>query len=156
MASVDASDTVSNSDSETSRNKHGYELQNKTPLQALSHGGVVLGGIPKHVDFRSHCQWQLDHMAAAFRHWHREGYVEGMSGHISVRDPNFPNAFWTNPLGRHFGLLKVGDMILVNLDGSGGGKADRRIIFHNTVRGSVVNEINTGSQIGKIAWSNFW
>lgn len=118
MASVDASDTVSNSDSETSRNKHGHELQNKTPLQALSHGGVVLGGIPKHLDFRSHCQWQLDHMAAAFRHWHREGYVEGMSGHISVRDPEFPNAFWTNPLGRHFGLFKVDDMIFVNLDGS--------------------------------------
>ncbi|KAG7042789.1 L-fuculose-phosphate aldolase [Colletotrichum scovillei] len=116
--SVDTSDTVSKCDSETSRNKHGHELQNKTPLQAMSHGGVVFGGIPKHLDFQSNRQWQLEHMAAAFRHWHREGYVEGMSGHISVRDPEFPNAFWTNPLGRHFGLLKVSDMILVGLDGS--------------------------------------
>jgi ribulose-5-phosphate 4-epimerase/fuculose-1-phosphate aldolase len=56
-------------------------------------------------------------MVAAFRHWHREGYIEGMSGHISARDPEFPNAFWTNPLGRHFGLLKTSDMVLVNLDG---------------------------------------
>lgn len=62
-------------------------------------------------------QWQLEHMAAAFRHWAREGYVEGMSGHISVRDPEFHDAFWTNPLGMHFGLLKASDMILVNLEG---------------------------------------
>ncbi|KAF0321517.1 class II Aldolase and Adducin domain-containing protein [Colletotrichum asianum] len=48
-----------------------------------------------------------------------------MSGHISVRDLEFPNAFWTNPLGRHFGLLRVSDMILVGLDGAvlGGSRA---------------------------------
>jgi ribulose-5-phosphate 4-epimerase/fuculose-1-phosphate aldolase len=57
-------------------------------------------------------------MAAAFRHWSRSGYVEGISGHISVRDPEHHNAFWTNPLGLHFGLLKASDMILVDLDGN--------------------------------------
>ncbi|WKT40435.1 Class II aldolase/adducin N-terminal [Fusarium oxysporum f. sp. vasinfectum] len=99
------------------KSTHGHELKDKTPLQAMSHGDVVLSGIPSHPDFSSQRQWQLEHMAAAFRHWHREGYVEGMSGHISVRDPEFTDAFWTNPLGRHFGLLKVSDMILVNLEG---------------------------------------
>ena len=56
-------------------------------------------------------------MAATFRHWSREGYVLGISGHISVRDPEHHDAFWTNPLGVHFGLLKASDMILVNLEG---------------------------------------
>ena len=110
---------------EEAQGTHGHELVNKTPLQAMSHGDVVLAGIPKFVDFASHRKWQLEHMAAAFRHWHREGYVEGMSGHISVRDPELPNAFWTNPLGRHFGLLRVSDMILVDLGGAvlGGNRA---------------------------------
>ncbi|KAI1367498.1 WD40-repeat-containing domain protein [Xylaria arbuscula] len=36
---------------------------------------------------------------------------------------------------------------------SGGGTADRRIIFHDTVRGSVINEIDTGSQVCNISWS---
>ncbi|KAF3001148.1 hypothetical protein G7054_g5519 [Neopestalotiopsis clavispora] len=36
---------------------------------------------------------------------------------------------------------------------SGGGTADRRIIFHDTVRGSVINEVDTGSQVCNIAWS---
>ncbi|PHH83877.1 hypothetical protein CDD83_2879 [Cordyceps sp. RAO-2017] len=36
---------------------------------------------------------------------------------------------------------------------SGGGTADRRIIFHDTVKGAVINEIDTGSQVCNIAWS---
>ncbi|KAF2971205.1 hypothetical protein GQX73_g2346 [Xylaria multiplex] len=36
---------------------------------------------------------------------------------------------------------------------SGGGTADRRIIFHDTVRGSVINEVDTGSQVCNISWS---
>ncbi|KZZ99356.1 WD40 repeat-like-containing domain protein [Moelleriella libera RCEF 2490] len=36
---------------------------------------------------------------------------------------------------------------------SGGGTADRRIIFHDTVKGTVNNEIDTGSQVCNIAWS---
>ncbi|KAF3760245.1 WD40 repeat-like protein [Cryphonectria parasitica EP155] len=36
---------------------------------------------------------------------------------------------------------------------SGGGTADRRIIFHDTLKGSVINEVDTGSQVCNIAWS---
>jgi len=41
-----------------------------------------------------------------------------MSGHISVRDPEHPHTFWTNPLGKHFGLLKAEDMVLVDYSGA--------------------------------------
>ncbi len=56
-------------------------------------------------------------MAGAFRVFARHKLTEGMSGHISVRDPEHPHTFWTNPLGRHFGLLKASDMVLVDYDG---------------------------------------
>ncbi|KAL2757189.1 hypothetical protein ACRALDRAFT_1062815 [Sodiomyces alcalophilus JCM 7366] len=36
---------------------------------------------------------------------------------------------------------------------SGGGTADRRIVFHDTIRGSGINEVDTGSQVCNIAWS---
>lgn len=55
-------------------------------------------------------------MAAAFRHWAHENYIEGMCGHISVRDPEYHNAFRTNPLGTHFGILSASDVILVNFE----------------------------------------
>jgi len=56
-------------------------------------------------------------MAAAFRYFSRHNLIEGMSGHISVRDPEYADAFWMNPLGVHFGLLKASDMILLDLSG---------------------------------------
>lgn len=79
-------------------------------------------GIPTFPNFVSHRLWALNHMTAAFRHWARSGYVEGMSGHISVRDPEYPHAFWTNPLAVHFGLLKASDMILLSDNPDDGGK----------------------------------
>ena len=98
---------------------HIHGMQDISPLQALSHGDVVLPGIPDFgTDFAAQRQWQLEHMAACFRHWAREDYIEGISGHISVRDPERHDAFWTNPLGIHFGLLKASDMILVDFDGN--------------------------------------
>lgn len=97
----------------------------KTPLELISQG-TPLPGIPQFVSFATHRQWMLEHMAIAFRVFARKGYTEGMSGHISVRDPENPHTFWTNPLGRHFGLLKASDMILVDYEGKAiGGNMSR-------------------------------
>ncbi|KIW15497.1 hypothetical protein PV08_05543 [Exophiala spinifera] len=97
--------------------QHVHGLEDTRPIQAISHGDVALPGVPTFTDMAAKRQWQLEHMAAAFRHWAREGYVEGISGHISVRDPEHEDVFWTNPLGVHFGLMKASDMIAVNFDG---------------------------------------
>lgn len=101
------------------------EIAKKTPLELISQG-ISLPGIPKHPSFAIHREWMLDHMALAFRVFARKGYTEGMSGHISVRDPEHPHTFWTNPLGKHFGMLKASDMILVDYDGKAiGGNMSR-------------------------------
>lgn len=39
-----------------------------------------------------------------------------MSGHISVRDPEFPTYIWMNPLGKHFGLMTAGDLICLDVN----------------------------------------
>lgn len=88
----------------------------QTPLQAISQG-VCLPGIPLFSSYDKQRAWILSHMAGAFRVFARKGFAEGMSGHISVRDPENPHTFWTNPLARHFGLLKASDMVLVDYDG---------------------------------------
>jgi ribulose-5-phosphate 4-epimerase/fuculose-1-phosphate aldolase len=54
-------------------------------------------------------------VAAIFRNWARTGCTEGQSGHISVRDPEWPDLIWMNPLGRHFGTLTAGDMLLIDM-----------------------------------------
>ncbi|KAF2124621.1 arad-like aldolase/epimerase [Dothidotthia symphoricarpi CBS 119687] len=97
----------------------------KTPLQAISQG-ICLPGIPLFSTHDKHRAWILSHMAGAFRVFARYGFTEGMSGHISVRDPENPHTFWTNPLGKHFATLKASDMVLVDYEGNAvGGNTSR-------------------------------
>jgi len=102
-------------------------------------------------------------MALAFRVFARKDYTEGMSGHISVRDPENPHAFWTNPLGVHFGMLKASDMILVDYEGKAiGGNMSRPanaagFLIHSSVhkaRPDVIAACHTHSVYGK-AWASF-
>ncbi|EMC93242.1 hypothetical protein BAUCODRAFT_36915 [Baudoinia panamericana UAMH 10762] len=144
--------------------EHGSDVQKKqkTPLELISQG-VSLPGIPRHPSFAAHRQWMLDHMSLAFRMFARKGYTEGMSGHISVRDPENQHTFWTNPLGKHFALLKASDMILVDYDGNAiGGNMSRPanaagFLIHSAVhraRPDVIAACHTHSPAGK-AWSAF-
>ncbi|HEU4426338.1 MAG TPA: class II aldolase/adducin family protein, partial [Pilimelia sp.] len=42
-------------------------------------------------------------LAAALRLFALLGFDEGAGGHITARDPEFPDRFWINPFGRYFG-----------------------------------------------------
>jgi hypothetical protein len=66
-------------------------------VSAVSTGGYDFAGVPKIDDPYKKRQWQLEHMAGAFRVFARKGFTEGTAGHISVRDPVDPKTFWINP-----------------------------------------------------------
>ncbi|KAI0181393.1 arad-like aldolase/epimerase [Hypoxylon sp. FL1284] len=102
------------------------EGKEKTPLEAISHG-ILMPGIPTFPTYTEHRRHILVHMAATFRFFARSGFCEGQSGHISVRDPEFPGFMWMNPLGRHFGMLTAGDMICLEI-------ATGKIVGGNTSR----------------------
>ncbi|KZF19090.1 arad-like aldolase/epimerase [Xylona heveae TC161] len=133
-----------------------------TALEAISQG-TPLAGIPSFTSIEKQRHWMLEHMAGAFRVFARKGYTEGMSGHISLRDPEDPHTFWTNPLGKYFGLLTAGDMILVNYEGKAvGGNTSRPanaagFLIHGALhkaRPDVNAACHTHSPYGK-AWSTF-
>ena len=56
-------------------------------------------------------------LAGALRIFGRFGFGEGVAGHITVRDPEFPDHFWVNPFGLSFRHMTVSDLILVNHHG---------------------------------------
>jgi ribulose-5-phosphate 4-epimerase/fuculose-1-phosphate aldolase len=56
-------------------------------------------------------------LAGSLRIFGRFGFGEGVAGHITARDPEFPDHFWVNPFGRSFRHIKVSDLILVNHTG---------------------------------------
>jgi len=53
-------------------------------------------------------------LAAACRAFALEGFDYGFAGHLTIRDPEFPELYWTNPMCVHFANVKVSNLILVN------------------------------------------
>jgi ribulose-5-phosphate 4-epimerase/fuculose-1-phosphate aldolase len=58
--------------------------------------------------------YRKTHLAGALRVFGRFGFSEGVAGHITVRDPEYPDHFWVNPFGMSFRHIKQSDLILVN------------------------------------------
>ncbi|CEJ90095.1 Putative Arad-like aldolase/epimerase [[Torrubiella] hemipterigena] len=90
-------------------------LDESDHLHELSFGPNALSGIPRFVSFHEHRKHVVTHMAATFRNWARCGFTEGISGHISVLDPEFPQLMWMNPIGKHFALLNGSDMLCLRI-----------------------------------------
>src|SRR5690349_9814975 len=57
-------------------------------------------------------------LAGALRIFGRVGFGEGVAGHITVRDPEFPEYFWVNPFAVSFRHISVSDLILVDHEGN--------------------------------------
>ncbi|GAQ46717.1 aldolase [Aspergillus niger] len=80
-------------------------------------GKVVIRSPPTFDNIEDERAYQKQHLAVAFRVFARQGFDEGVAGHISLRDPLNPHHFWINPLSMHFSMIKVSDLVLVNENG---------------------------------------
>jgi ribulose-5-phosphate 4-epimerase/fuculose-1-phosphate aldolase len=106
---------------------------------------------------RSHRKQRL---AAAFRLFAQYGFDEGVAGHITARDPEFPTKFWVNPFAVPFARVRVSDLLLV--DESGAVEVGDRPVntaafaIHSQVhaaRPDIVSAAHSHSIYGK-AWSS--
>lgn len=57
-------------------------------------------------------------LAGALRIFGKFGFSEGVAGHITVRDPEYPELFWVNPFGKSFRQMRSSDLILVDHSGN--------------------------------------
>jgi ribulose-5-phosphate 4-epimerase/fuculose-1-phosphate aldolase len=57
-------------------------------------------------------------LAAAFRLFSKFGFDEGVAGHITARDPQFPDTFWVNGFGVHFSQICVSNLIRCDHEGN--------------------------------------
>ncbi len=99
-------------------------------------------------------------LAAAFRLFSAFGFEEGVAGHITARDPQFPDRFWVNPFAVSFAHISVSDLICVDSSGEvvEGTKPVNRAAFaiHSQVhaaRPDVVAAAHSHSIYGK-SWSS--
>jgi len=112
----------------TKCNTNVKAVESTTLLGLMSHGKTAVKGVPEFDSYTAKRQWTPEHLAGAFRVFGRQGYAEGIAGHISVRDPEFSDRFCINPLAVHFSMMKVSDLICLDMEGN--------VVGGNTVRRS--------------------
>ncbi|KAH8800625.1 class II aldolase/adducin N-terminal [Xylogone sp. PMI_703] len=74
-------------------------------------------GPPVFNDDEEERAYQKGRLALAFRIFAKNGFDEGVAGHITLRDPVHPDCFWVNPFGVSWNYMKASDLILVNSQG---------------------------------------
>lgn len=79
--------------------------------------GLIYPEIPTFATHAEERQYRKERLVAACRAFALEGYDYGFAGHLTVRDPEFPNLYWTNPMAVHFNQVKVSNLILANHSG---------------------------------------
>ncbi|MEQ9815411.1 MAG: class II aldolase/adducin family protein [Azospirillaceae bacterium] len=63
-------------------------------------------------------QHRKQRLVAACRAFALEGFDYGFAGHLTIRDPERPELYWTNPMAVHFAHVRVSNLILVDHDGT--------------------------------------
>ncbi|MCT4355727.1 class II aldolase/adducin family protein [Streptomyces sp. Je 1-79] len=72
---------------------------------------------PVHETLDEERTYRKRRLAGALRLFGRFGYEEGVSGHVTARDPEYADCFWVNPFGTPFAELTADELVLVNGDG---------------------------------------
>lgn len=57
-------------------------------------------------------------LVAACRFFAQQGFDYGFAGHLTIRDPERPELYWTNPMAVHFARVRMSNLILVDHEGT--------------------------------------
>ncbi|MER5641837.1 class II aldolase/adducin family protein [Kitasatospora sp. NPDC002227] len=79
--------------------------------------GLPIPGEPVFATAEETRRHRKQRLTAALRLFGKYGFGEGISGHISVRDPEHQDRFWVNPFGVSFKHVKMSDLICVDASG---------------------------------------
>ncbi len=59
-----------------------------------------------------------ERLVGACRAFALQGFDYGFAGHLTIRDPENPSLYWTNPMAVHFNQVKVSNLILADHAGN--------------------------------------
>lgn len=79
--------------------------------------GLIYPELPAFKDLSAERLHRKQRLVAACRAFALEGFDYGFAGHLTVRDPEHPELYWTNPMCVHFAHVKVSNLILADHKG---------------------------------------
>lgn len=102
---------------DTLENPQSGRSNSRRSVYQPNQDGLIFPELPSFEDPADERRHRKERLAAACRAFDKYGFDYGFAGHISVRDPEHPNLYWTNPMCVPFRQVKVSNLILVDHKG---------------------------------------
>lgn len=105
--------------------------RDKISIYQPDQAGLVFPEIPQFASHAEDREHRKRHLVAAVRAFALHGFDYGFAGHLTVRDPERPELYWTNPMCVHFSQVRLSNLVLVDHEGRvvDGGHAINRAGF---------------------------
>jgi len=92
-------------------------LGDRESIYQPQQGGLIFPQQPVFDTLAEEREHRKRRLVAGCRAFAMYQFDYGMAGHISVRDPENPNLYWTNPMAVHFSQVKLSNLILADHEG---------------------------------------
>ncbi|GAC1404172.1 MAG: class II aldolase/adducin family protein [Candidatus Velthaea sp.] len=79
--------------------------------------GLIFPAEPRFGTFAEERRYRKERLVAAVRAFAAYGFSYGFAGHLTVRDPEYHDRYWTNPMAVHFSQVTLSNLICANHDG---------------------------------------
>lgn len=79
--------------------------------------GLIFPEVPTFATHAEERQHRKERLVAACREFAVQGFDYGFAGHLTIRDPEFSELYWTNPMCVHFSQVKISNLILADHKG---------------------------------------
>ena len=103
--------------SEVLENPNELNLGQRESIYQPEQPGLIFPDRPRFESYAQERQHLKERLVAACRAFHIHGFDYGFAGHLTVRDPEHPHLYWTNPMAVHFSKVRVSNLILADHDG---------------------------------------
>lgn len=80
--------------------------------------GLIFPSIQKFATAAEERQHLKQRLVGACRAFAAHGFDYGFAGHLTVRDPENPSLYWTNPMAVHFADVNVSNLICADHEGT--------------------------------------
>jgi ribulose-5-phosphate 4-epimerase/fuculose-1-phosphate aldolase len=93
------------------------DLNGRISIYQPEQPGLIFPELPVFTNVADHRRHLKERLVAACRAFSLQGFDYGFAGHLTVRDPENPSLYWTNPMAVHFSQVKVSNLILADHEG---------------------------------------
>ena len=90
------------------------EVMERVSLYQPTQKGLKFPEVRRFANHAEHRQHLKERLVAACRAFALHGLDYGFAGHLTIRDPEFPHLYWTNPMAVHFSMVRISNLILVD------------------------------------------